>query len=111
MSSSSWDLNLAVFMDNEGMVAMVEALKRAGLRSVEIGYLEEDADDRWPDHPIHAYAKVEYHTTNSFGLHDSDRAVIKCEKGTEFDRPDAALCEALATHVRALGGNVVIVRM
>jgi hypothetical protein len=106
--ASGWDLNLAVFKDTEGVVAMVEALRRAGVRSVEFGYLEEDANDLWPDNPIHTFAHVEYHTKNAFGLHDSDRTIVKCERGTEFDRPDLALCEALAIHVRAQGGNVVI---
>jgi hypothetical protein len=111
MSSSDWDLNLAIFEDTEGVVAMVEALKRSGARSVEFGYLEEDANDRWPEQSINAYAKVEYYTQNAFGLHDYDRAVITCAVGTEFDRPDVALCEALATIVRAQGSNVTIVRM
>lgn len=109
-NSGDWDLNLAVFRNEEGIVAMVEALKRAGLRSVQFGYLEEDAEERWPDEAIHAYATVEYHTMNAFGIPDSDKVIVRCEKGTEFDRPDVALAEALAIQVRAQGGNVTLHR-
>lgn len=108
--ASEWDLNLAVFENTEGTVAMIEALRRYGARDVEFGFTEEDFNERWPEQPITAYAHVKYRVKKGYELgRYFDREEVVCEHGTEFDFPAKALNEALARVVRKLGGNVVLV--
>lgn len=106
-----WDLNLAIFRGTDGIVALIETLRRSGARDVEFGYKEEDADDMWPDRPITAYARARYPVTKGIfaGRNLAYREEVECKIGGEFDRPDIAINEALARIVRKLGGNVVMV--
>lgn len=107
--ASEWDLNLAVFEDTDGVVAMIEAIRRYGARDVTFGYVEEDANERWPEQPITAYAHVKYRIKKGYELgRYFDREEVVCERGSEFDFPAKALNEALARVVRKLGGNVVL---
>lgn len=105
-NATEWDLNLAVFRETEGIVALVEALRRYGAHEVNFGFVEEDVDELWPENPVHAFARVTW-LGGPFGKFD-DYEEVKIERGTDVPQLDMGLNEALARIVRSKGGNVVI---
>lgn len=109
-NASKWDLDKAIFSDSLGTVACCEALRRYGAADVTIGYVEKDAEERWPEQYVTAFAKVKWRVSAGLKLgRYTDYEEVRCEIGTEIDRTDYALNEAVARIIRKLGGNVTIV--
>lgn len=102
------DLSLAVIDGNaEAVVALVEAIRRYGARSVEFGY-------DWPGHPADAeppstaegvtwYAEAVYRIA---GRKHRVRREVVAQPGYHHH----AQVEALAQLVRERGGNVALVQ-
>lgn len=101
------DLSLAVVNgNNEGLVALVEAVRRYGARDLELGYdWPEDQPDPGPDDT------VTWHATATFRSPLGTWQQVRREAvGTPGNHQRAQL-EALAELVRSRGGNVVLVPM
>lgn len=101
------DLSMAVVNGNtEGLVAMVEAVRRYGARDLELGYdWPDDAPDPGPDDTVTWYAAATFRTPVGTW------AQTRCEAvGTPGNHQRAQL-QALAELIRSRGGNVALVDM
>lgn len=103
-----WDLDMAVFQNEKGTVALVEALRRYGAMSVEFGYVwpEGDFSDPVPGADLTWFAEAVF--KGPLGLPVARREEVV--GGPTSGKPhDHACHEALAQLVRDCGGKVQLV--
>lgn len=100
------DLSLAVVNGNaEGLLALVEAVRRYGARDLELGYRwPEGQPDPGPDDTVTWYATARFRRRMGRGTE-----VVTCEAVGEPGRHQRAQLEALAQLVRSRGGSVALV--
>lgn len=105
---TTWDLDKAVFSGNaEGLVAMVEAIRRYGAKDLELGYdWPDDQPDPGADDTVTWYAQATFRRRLGRGTE-----TVRCEAIGAPGHHQRAQLEALAELIRSRGGNVTLVPM
>lgn len=110
----TWDLNKAVFDGNDTLKALIEALRRGGARTIEVGYRETPhGKEPRPKEETIWYCQVVLIEAHPLRVDLGQTRKLTGEwfanRAPDYKTHGEAMHEAIAEVIRALGGKVTII--